>query len=190
VLLHPEEKIMASAEQIRRLRSAWLWLAILGAISLVGGLLALFNPFTATMAAVFLAGWTFLIFGVFQLIQAFGIREWPGFLWSLLLGILTAIVGISILANPFAGAITLTTVVAILFLVLGVVKLMYGFSLRPVSGWGLVLLSGAVSILLGIMIFTNFPWAATTVLGILLAVELLSNGAFLLVLALGLRKAL
>lgn len=180
---------MATGEQVQRLQSSWIWLAILGAISLVGGILALANPFAATLAAVLLAGWTFILFGVLQVIQAFSIRGWPGFLWSLLLGVLTAVVGVSLLTNPFAGAISLTILVAVLFLVLGVVKVMYGFSLRPVSGWGFAVVSGVISILLAVLIFTNFPASATTILGILLAIELLSNGVFLLIVAFGLRKA-
>ena len=79
--------------------------------------------------------------------------------------------------------------VAVLFLVTGVVKILYAFSLRPISGWGWVLVSGIVSLALGVMILSNFPYAAVSVLGILLAVELLSNGVLFLLLALGLRKA-
>jgi len=180
---------MATGEQVQRLQSSWIWLAILGAIALIGGILALVNPFAATFAAVLLAGWTFILFGILQIIQAFSIRGWPGFLWALLIGVLTTVVGVSILSNPFAGAISLTMLVAVLFLVLGAVKVMYGFSLRPVSGWGFAVLSGVISILLAILIFSNFPAAATTILGILLAVELLSNGIFMLLVAFGLRKA-
>lgn len=181
---------MANSVQVQQLRSSWIWLALLGAISLIGGILALANPFAATVAAVFLAGWTFLLFGAVQIIQAFRMRGWSGFLWALLLGAVTVVVGVSLLANPFAGAISLTILVAVLFLVLGVVKVMYGLSLRPVSGWVYAVLSGVISILLAIVIFADFPWAAVTVLGILLAIELLSNGAFLLFVAFGLRKAL
>jgi uncharacterized membrane protein HdeD (DUF308 family) len=79
--------------------------------------------------------------------------------------------------------------VAVLFLVLGAVKIMYAFSLRPVPGWVFAVLSGVISVLLGIIIIADYPWSAAAVLGILLAVELLSNGIFLLAVALGLRKA-
>ena len=76
-----------------------------------------------------------------------------------------------------------------MFLVLGVVKVMYAFAFRPLSGWGWVLFSGIISLLLGVMILADMPWAAATILGILLAVELLSNGVFLLFIAFGLRGA-
>ncbi|MBS3651318.1 HdeD family acid-resistance protein [Pseudaminobacter sp. 19-2017] len=179
---------MATAEQVQRLKSSWIWLAILGVISLVGGVFALFNPFAATFAAVLLAGWTFLLFGILQVIQAFSIGAWSGFLWALLLGVLTAAVGVSLLYNPLAGALTLTLVVAILFLVLGVVKIMYAISLRPVKGWGWVILSGAISLLLGVLILADYPVSAASILGILLAVELISNGISLLLITFGLRS--
>jgi uncharacterized membrane protein HdeD (DUF308 family) len=180
---------MATGAHVERLRASWIWLAVLGVISLVGGILALLNPFAATLAAVLLAGWTFLLFGILQVIQSFSITGWPGFLWSLLLGVVTVAVGGSLLLNPAGGALSLTVLVAVLFLVLGAVKVMYAFSLRPISGWGFAALSGVISILLGLMILADFPWSATAVLGILLAIELLSNGIFLLMVALGLRNA-
>ena len=69
---------MATQTQIERLRGSWVWIAILGAIALIGGILALANPFAATLAATLLAGWTFLLFGVVQIIQAFRITGWSG----------------------------------------------------------------------------------------------------------------
>lgn len=179
---------MSTTEHHAGYRSSWIWLAILGVISLIGGLLALANPFAATFAAVLLAGWIFLLFGILQVIQSFQMRGWSGFLWSLLFGVLTLLVGVALLVNPLAGALSLTALVAILFIIVGAVKLVYAFSLRPLSGWGWVLASGIISIVLGIMILANYPWSAAAVLGILLAIELLSNGIFLLFVALGLRR--
>lgn len=169
------------------LRASWGWLVALGIISLVGGFLALINPFAATLAAVFLAGWTFLILGVLQIVQAFRVRGWGGFLWALLFGILTLAVGFVLLLDPLAGTFSLTFVVAIIFLFTGVVKAFYAFSVRPTSGWGWALLSAVISVVLGVLILANFPVAAVTVLGVLLAVELISNGVLFLLLGLGMR---
>jgi uncharacterized membrane protein HdeD (DUF308 family) len=180
---------MADTAHGERLRSSWIWIALLAVISLVGGVLALANPFAATLAATLMAGWAFAILGMIQLVQAFQIRGWPSFLWSLLFGVLTLVVGISLVFNPLAGMVSLTLLVAVLFLVMGGIKIMYALSLRPIAGWGWALASGILSLVLGVMVLANFPWAAVSVLGILLGIELLSNGVLFLLLALGLRRA-
>jgi uncharacterized membrane protein HdeD (DUF308 family) len=51
-----------------------------------------------------------------------------------------------------------------------------------------VLLSGVVSLVLGIMILADILSAATQVLGILLGIELISNGVLFLFTAIGLRN--
>lgn len=163
-------------------------MALLAAISIVGGVLALANPFAATLAATLLAGWVFAFLGIVQIVQAFQVRDWSGFLWALAFGIITLVVGAVLLLDPLAGMVSLTILVAFLFLFTGVVKTMFALSLRPMSGWGWVLGSGLISILLAAMILTNFPASAAAVLGILLAIELLSNGVLFLFVALGLRK--
>lgn len=171
------------------LRRSWIWMAVFAVISLIGGVLALLNPFAATLAATLMAGWAFAILGGLQIVQSFQVQGWGGFVWALLFGILTLVVGISLVFNPLAGMVSLTLLVAVLFLAVGVVKIMYSVSLRPVTGWVWVLVSGIVSVVLGIMILADFPWSATAVLGILLGVELISNGVLFLFVALGLRNA-
>jgi len=179
---------MATTVHEEGLRKSWIWMAIFAVISLVGGVLALLNPFAATLAATLMAGWAFALLGVLQIIQAFQVQRWGGFIWALLFGILTLVVGGSLLFNPLAGMVSLTLLVAVLFLATGVVKLFYAFSLRPVTGWGWVLLSGIVSVALGAMILTDVPWSVANILGILLGVELISNGVLFLFVALGLRN--
>lgn len=171
-----------------QLKSSWIWMAIFAAISLVGGLLALANPFEATLAATLIAGWVFIAVGVLEIIQTFSIKGWGGFIWSLLLAVLMLAVGLSLVFNPLGGMVALTVLVAVLFITTGVVKILFAFSLRPISGWGWVLASGVVSLALGVMILLDMPWSATNILGILLGVELLSNGLLFLFVAMGLRN--
>ncbi|SFJ18815.1 HdeD family acid-resistance protein [Aerobium aerolatum] len=170
------------------MRKSWIWMAVLAVISLIGGVLALFNPFAATLAATMMAGWVFALLGIVQIFQAFQVQGWGGFIWALLFGLLSLIVGGSLIFNPLAGMISLTLLVAVLFIATGVVKIMYSFSLRPVTGWGWVLFSGLVSLVLGVMILADFPASAASILGILLGVELISNGVLFLFVALGLRN--
>lgn len=167
---------------------SWTWMAVLAVICIVGGFLALLNPFGATIFAVTLAGWVFLIQGVIQIIHAFRVRDWPGFIWSLGIGVLSLLVGVILVADPLAGAIPLTLLVAVLFLATGVAKIMFALSLKPASGWVWVLVSGLVSAALGVLILAGLPASATTILGLLLGIELVSNGVLFLFVAMGLRK--
>ncbi|RIK88415.1 MAG: hypothetical protein DCC69_02005 [Hyphomicrobiales bacterium] len=179
---------MTETAHSEKLRKSWMWMAILAVVSLIGGVLALADPFAATLAATLLAGWFFMLLGGLQIIQSFQVQGWGGFLWALLFGVLSLVVGVSLVFNPLAGMVSLTLLVAVLLLATGAIKLFYSLSLRPVTGWGWVLLSGLVSIVLGALILTNFPYAAGSVLGILLAIELVSNGVLFLFIALGLRQ--
>lgn len=179
---------MAVVVHREKLRNSWVWMAVLAIISLIGGVLALLNPFAATLAATLMAGWVFSLLGAVQIIQSFRMQGWGGFIWSMLFGVLTLVVGLSLIFDPLAGMVSLTLLVAVLFIATGAVKVMYSFSLRSVSGWGWILFSGIVSLALGVMILADFPFSASSILGILLGVELISNGVLFLFIALGLRR--
>ena len=164
-----------------------LW-SIIGIVSIIGGIMALLNPFAATLAATVIAGWVFIIVGIMQIIGTFTDKEATGKIWMILLGALAIWVGYAILNNPLAGVVALTTVVAISFLVAGLFKLVLAFSLEDRRFFWLILISGAVSVILAVMIFSNFPQSAGVVLGVLLGVDLISNGATMLAVAMSSRS--
>lgn len=164
-----------------------LWI-IMGVISIIAGIFALANPLAATLTAEQLAGWAFLIIGIIDLIAAFRDTS-SGKIWAILLGVAFILLGISLLANPLAGVISLTLAVATLLLVAGVFKVIWSFQLRGTGAFWLVLLSGLLSLLLAIMIFGNFPASALSILGILLAIELISSGASMIALSSAIAEA-
>lgn len=166
-----------------------LGLMIAGAILVVGGIAALFNPLAATLTAEQIAGWFFLLAGGLQILAGVRQKSQPGWWPSVLLGILGAIVGLSLLLQPFAGIISLTLLVAVFFLMSGGAKIALSFTLRKHPSFWLMLVSGAVSVLLGGMIIAGFPASATIVLGTLLAVDLLTSGVALVALGLALRPS-
>ncbi len=176
-------------EIMEKLKASWGWMLAFGVISLIGGFLCFANPLAATITADYLAGFFFLVLGIAQIVQAFSIRGWGGFLWTVAVGLLTLLVGGVLIANPVQGAATLTLLVGVLLFLLGGAKIAYSISLRPASGWVWVLLSGVLSVVLGILIFSNFPWAAVTVLGLFLGVELTFNGVMLLMTGWSLRNS-
>ncbi|MBU3030372.1 HdeD family acid-resistance protein [Paracoccus marinaquae] len=159
-----------------------LWI-VLGVLSVITGIFALANPLAATLTAEQLAGWGFLILGILELFAAFRQPDRGGRIWIILVGIAFVLLGVMLLAKPLAGIISLTLMVAMLFMATGIFKVVMSFSLRGTGAFWLLLISGAISVLLAVMIFGNFPAAAATILGILLAVELISSGISMIALA-------
>lgn len=159
--------------------SRTLWLVV-GIISILGGIFAFFNPLSATFAAEQLAGFTFLLVGILQFIALFRAHSTIGKVLAAIGGVLGVLIGIELLQNPLQGILTLTMVVAILFMATGIVRVVVAFGLRKTVAFIPLLISGLISIALAVMIFSGYPQSATYMLGVLLAVELISNGISLI----------
>ncbi len=162
----------------------WILWLIAGVVSLLGGIMALANPLAASLTAELLAGWSFVIVGVIALFSAFRDQGWRARIFTLLLGLLILLIGINLIAHPLRGLLSLTYAVAVFMMIAGIVRLVLAFSaeLRPFRF--IMTISGALSMLLAMMIFSNFPQSATVVLGVYLAIELISNGVSLIAIAL------
>lgn len=159
--------------------SRTLWLVV-GIISILGGIFAFFNPLSATFAAEQLAGFTFLFVGILQFIALFRAHSTTGKALAAIGGVVGILIGIELLQNPLQGILTLTMVIAILFMATGIVRAVVAFGLRKTVAFIPLLISGLISIALAIMIFSGYPQSATYILGVLLAVELISNGISLI----------
>lgn len=163
---------------------SWIWWMIAGVLSLIGGFFALANPLAATLTAELFAGWTFMLVGVLILVSAFNDQGWGARIAAIVLGAFVLLFGINLVANPLAGVISLTIFVGVMLLIVGVCRIILAFATDISQIRWVMILSGALSIILGIMIFSNFPQSAAVVLGLFLAIELVSNGASLIVLSL------
>ena len=162
----------------------WLLWLIVGIISIIGGFMALANPLAASITAERLAAWTFIIVGCLQVFSAFRAEGFGAKLWAAIGGAAGLFVGVSLFNNPMAGVVTLTVIVGLLFFVAGITKILMSFALRRSPLFMPVTVSGVLSLLLGFMILSNFPGSAVISLGLMLAVELISNGVALIALSL------
>jgi uncharacterized membrane protein HdeD (DUF308 family) len=163
----------------------WKALAILGAVMLAGGFLAFLNPFAASLAAEAIAGVAFLTAGGVMLWQAITeTAKRPGDRWMTgLLGAVFLLFAASLVLNPLAGLVTLTFLVAIFFTVIGALRVGLAWYLRPVQGWGWIMTSGVLSLLLAALIVIGLPEAALGLLGLFLGVDLTAAGVVSLALA-------
>lgn len=168
----------------------WKWLMAIGVILALGGLAAFAFPFVATLAVTTMAGVAFLIAGALQ--------TWMGFTQSKndapmriaqgLLGLALIVLGVFLLADPLTGTVSLTVAVGVLFLTFGILRTIIALRLRGRPGRGWALASALVSAALGLLILLGLPGSAASILGILLAVDLVMSGAAAIVLALRFRE--
>jgi uncharacterized membrane protein HdeD (DUF308 family) len=179
----------ALAEARREIAEHWGWFLALGIALIVAGFLAIAFPFVSTIAAKIALGWIFLVTGVLMIVHAFSAGDWRGFVVSLLIGILYVVAGGYLAFFPLAGVLSLTIVVAALFLAEGVLELVLAFRLRPQEGWAWVLLSGLLAIAVGALIAADLPSSATWALGVLAGVNMLATGWSFAFLALAARRA-
>jgi uncharacterized membrane protein HdeD (DUF308 family) len=107
----------------------------------------------------------------------------------LLIGLLYLAAGGYLAFLPFSGIITLTILLAALFIAEGVLEVIMAFRVRPHEGWGWLLLSGLVAIAVGVLIAMQLPSSATWAIGLLTGVNLLSTGFGFVFLALAGRRA-
>ena len=179
----------AVAAARRAVADNWGWFLTLGILLVLAGVAAIAFPLLSTIAAKIALGWIFLLSGLLLVIHAFSIQQWRGFLLGLLLGALYLVAGGWLAFFPFTGIITLTLLLAVLFLAEGILEVAMAVRVRPHEGWGWLLLSGLVAVAVGALIAAELPSSATWAIGLLAGVNLLSTGVSFIVLALAGRRA-
>ncbi|MCB8879206.1 HdeD family acid-resistance protein [Acidisoma cellulosilytica] len=154
----------------------WSWFVALGIIQIIVGVLCWIDVAAASIAGVVILGVLLLIGGVFQIVHAFTVRGWSGFLLYVLIGILYVLGGFLLMDEPVRGSLIITIVIAVMLIVSGIARLIVAATHRHMQGLWLVILSGIVSFAVGIMLYASLPWSSLWVLGTLIAIELVFHG--------------
>jgi uncharacterized membrane protein HdeD (DUF308 family) len=175
------------AAGLEPLRAKSGWIIALGVVYLIAGLAALASVVFATVVTVFVVGVMMLIAGAAEVINAFQIKTWGKFLLWLLLGILYIVAGLVTFENPLLAAAFLTLLLALSLIASGIMRIVLGFSMRQTTPWGWVVFSGAITLVLGLVILAHWPVSSLFVLGLLLGIDLIFAGMGWIGLGFGLR---
>lgn len=160
----------------QRLGRDWAWLLLLALLQILGGLLAVAVPIAASFAAVAIIAALLIVTAFLQLIHAFQMRVWPRSLWYGLGALLYAAVGVVLILYPVTGALTLAVLIAVLLIAEGALRTAFGVLVRPLSGWGWLVVAGFLSILIGVILLVGWPVTALRLTGLLLGANLLVTG--------------
>lgn len=156
-----------------------LWYLVQSGLMILAGILALIYPVISSVAAVAFLGWLLIITGVAQALSLISARSVPYFWLQLVSVALFIVVGTLFLRNPGESLLTLTLLLIVFFMVEGISKIIFSLTIRPLPNWGWVLLSGVVGILLAMVLWASMPLTAVWLLGMMLGIGLVSEGAAL-----------
>jgi uncharacterized membrane protein HdeD (DUF308 family) len=173
--------------ELGALRGNWLWFVVLGVALVVLGTVALGAVVVASLAAAVAIGALVLVGGVFETVGAFWCRAWSGFFLHLLSGVLSVVIGLIFLRAPVGALAALTLLLAMFLMVGGVFKIVTALSYR-FAAWGLALLSGVIDLILGVLIWQEWPESALWVIGLFLGINLIFRGVNWIGLGLALRS--
>lgn len=171
------------------LRAKWGWIVALGVVYTIAGFIALGSVAMATVVSVFVVGVMMIVAGVAEVISAFQIKSWGKFLLWVLLGLLYVVAGFVTFQNPLLAAVLLTLILGASLVASGIMRIILAFSMKRETPWIWVALSGAVTLLLGVLILMRWPVSSLYILGLFLGIDLIVAGASWVGIGLGLRRA-
>jgi uncharacterized membrane protein HdeD (DUF308 family) len=162
---------------------------IAGVVMVLCGLLAIAAPLAAGLSVTVLVGVLLAIGGVAQCFLAFQAGAFGRGLLIFLFGVLSVIAGLFLFGQPLEGLEAITLFLAAYFIATGIAELIAAFQICPAPTWGWMLLNGSVTLILGIMIWRQYPVSGAWAVGLLFGIKLLMSGGALIGIAGAARKA-
>jgi uncharacterized membrane protein HdeD (DUF308 family) len=166
-------------DDLHGLKEGWVWFLVLGIALVILGIVAISSAFITTLVTVTVLGMLILAAGIAQVISAFWSPRWSGLFLSLLIGLLYVVVGFMLIDSPIQAAAGLTLLIAVFLIMGGIFRIASSMVLR-FRHWGLSLLNGVISLMLGIIIWRHMldeDHAFLWVIGIFVGIEILFSGA-------------
>ena len=161
-----------------------------GILLIILGSVAILLPFFFARVLETFLGALFLFVGTVGLIRSLTTRVAPGTFFSLLLYLLFFITGIFIFIHPYSGISAFTLIIGLVFMASGFLKTAFAFSVKnAASNWFWALLDGIITIMLGVMIFAQWPVSGIVVISVMIGIKLLFLGYSLLMLSSGIKKS-
>ncbi len=173
--------------ELHHVRGHWWWFFSLGVLLLACGILSIVFPAVSSWAAISVLSVVLLVAGVGTIIGSFWAGRWGGFLVQVLVGMLYVAASLAMQKDPLLTVAIITAFVAIMFIVLGLFRILATLVIR-FPQWGWSLLNGCVTLLLGVVILRDFREGDWWIIGLLVGIEMLFNGLNWIMLSLAIRR--
>jgi uncharacterized membrane protein HdeD (DUF308 family) len=166
---------------------SWQATVILGAVTLILGLIVSFNPTGSLTVVAVLLGILMIVSGIFHLVRIFGRGE-AHRVWLGISGLLLVVIGVVLIRHLHLTTALIGLYVGLTWIVQGVTALIGGLADSADEGRGWWIAFGAVSVIAGIVV-TATPVTSLTVLAVLLGTWFIIIGIFEIIGGIMLRRA-
>jgi uncharacterized membrane protein HdeD (DUF308 family) len=180
---------MADHTPVEIVRQASTRSIVWSVLLIVFGMLAIGSPFLAAVAVNVVIAWLIVLAGTVHVVLAFHAHGAGSVIWKLLVGLAYLLFGAYLIIHPLLGVVTLTLVLASLFLIEGILDIVLFFKMRSVGGSSWVLIDGIITLLLGLLIYLQWPSSSAWAIGVLVGVSMIISGVTRVMLSLAVRKA-
>jgi uncharacterized membrane protein HdeD (DUF308 family) len=158
------------------LQKSWRALMVVGVLTIFIGCVAILVPAVASVGTAIFIGWLFLFVGAILVAVAFSAHSIGSLVVRMIWAILTVVVGVWLIVEPSNGTLTLTLVLGIYFLFMGLTRTTIAFISRGQPNAGLLGLNGVAGLLIGILILAKWPDSADWAIGLLVGIDLIFAG--------------
>jgi uncharacterized membrane protein HdeD (DUF308 family) len=152
------------------------WLVAFGALTVIAGALAIGSPLGGGLAVTVFIGIAMVIGGVGRTVGAFHAGSFGQGALAFIGGILTFGAGLVIAARPGIGLATLTLMLGGYLVVDGISGAVLALRIRPVKGWGWMLFSAVMGLVLGFLLLREWPLSGVWGIGTLVGINLIFAG--------------
>jgi uncharacterized membrane protein HdeD (DUF308 family) len=170
-------------------RQASTFSIVWGVLLIVLGMAAVGSPFLAAVAVNVAIAWLIVLAGSIHLILAFRAHGAGSMIWKLLVGVAYVCFGIYLILHPVLAVASLTLILASLFLIEGVLDIVLFVKMRSVGGSIWVLTDGIITILLGLLIYMQWPSSTAWAIGTLVGISMIISGVARVMMSVAVRKA-
>ena len=149
---------------------------ILNVLFLIFGVVIYMNQYITMKMIGIIIGIYFMMFGVFAIYEFFIRSISPLFTYKIFLGVITIILGVFIIANPFNIIKILTFSLGIYLIIVSIVKILEAFKLKKYEydGWLLVLVTSIILLIFGVFVTIN-PMASKDIVQVTAIFIILSS---------------
>ena len=164
------------------------WIVVLGVVTVIAGFLSLVMPWAGGVGVTVFVGFALMVGGIARVVAAFSAGSFGRGTLAFIGGALCLLAGVIMVARPGAGLAALTLMVGAYLLVDGIFGAVLAFQVKPEKGWGWMLFSAVMSLILGFLLLREWPLTGLWAIGTLVGINLLFAGFSLISIGSAARK--